>query len=602
MKFLPIKINILLLLIVFLGAIFRFYGVNWDQNFHLHPDERFLTMVATAISFPTAISTYFNPEISPASPYNNNYSFFVYGSFPLYATKLLAQITLNDNYNGITLVGRFLSAIFDLGTIILTYNLGIFLSSQYLKKGSKSFGLIAALLFTTNVFAIQQSHFFTVDSFLTFFVTLTIYCLIKGHLINNPIPFFLLAAVFFGFAVASKIIVLFFLPFFLLFISGSYILRYILNTSWRKSITPLFCTLLIASLSLVFLIISYVTFRVIQPFYFSNGNFFDISLNSQTVNSFQQLMAMDSPLAIFPPAYQWLSKPSLIWPLQQMFLFGLNPFVTLFGFSGILFYCFYFIRSLLYLTKRGGLSIFLGHLNQYYVVYFLSIVSIIFFLYQATRYTMNMRYFYPIYPEIILFSVAFIQVVIKNTRIAKMLLYTMITASFIWSLSFLHIYQIPHSRITASKWIYSHIPSNSIIAVEHWDDALPLHLPYQQNATYMFEELPVFDQENSHKWEIIKRKLMNADYYILSSNRAWGSMPLMPKQFPKTSLYYNMLFAEELGLKKVAEFTSRPTLGGIEINDDFAEESFTVYDHPIVLIYKITDKQTLGKKLDLLMY
>ena len=34
-----------LLAVLAAGGYLRFSGINWDENFHLHPDERFLTMV-----------------------------------------------------------------------------------------------------------------------------------------------------------------------------------------------------------------------------------------------------------------------------------------------------------------------------------------------------------------------------------------------------------------------------------------------------------------------------------------------------------------------------------------------------------------------------
>ena len=33
-----------LILVLLAGAFFRFSGLNWDENYHLHPDERFLTI------------------------------------------------------------------------------------------------------------------------------------------------------------------------------------------------------------------------------------------------------------------------------------------------------------------------------------------------------------------------------------------------------------------------------------------------------------------------------------------------------------------------------------------------------------------------------
>jgi len=42
--------DLCLIAILLIGAYFRFVGIRWDDTFHLHPDERFLTMVETAIT------------------------------------------------------------------------------------------------------------------------------------------------------------------------------------------------------------------------------------------------------------------------------------------------------------------------------------------------------------------------------------------------------------------------------------------------------------------------------------------------------------------------------------------------------------------------
>ena len=114
------KLTALAFLIIFaLGAFPRLVGLNWDQDQHLHPDERFLTMVGMDIKWPKNIKEYLNTRLSPLNPYNQGHSFFVYGTLPLFLNKKLALVLNHDNYDDFNLLGRQLAAFFDLGTLIL---------------------------------------------------------------------------------------------------------------------------------------------------------------------------------------------------------------------------------------------------------------------------------------------------------------------------------------------------------------------------------------------------------------------------------------------------------------------------------------------------
>ena len=109
-----IKHSILLLLIILLAASLRFVNLNWDRNFHLHPDERFLTMVANSMRLPSSFSAYLHPHLSTFNPRRLGYDFYVYGTFPVIFNKLLALAFNTDTYNGYTLQGRNLAALADL--------------------------------------------------------------------------------------------------------------------------------------------------------------------------------------------------------------------------------------------------------------------------------------------------------------------------------------------------------------------------------------------------------------------------------------------------------------------------------------------------------
>jgi len=99
------KLKIVFFLIFILATSFRLYGLNWDSGQHLHPDERFLTMVTTAINLPASFKNYLDPQTSTLSPYNNNYSFFVYGTLPLNLVKAIAVLTKQDDYGQIHILG-----------------------------------------------------------------------------------------------------------------------------------------------------------------------------------------------------------------------------------------------------------------------------------------------------------------------------------------------------------------------------------------------------------------------------------------------------------------------------------------------------------------
>lgn len=198
----------ILVSIFILGAFFRFYGLNWDQNEHLHPDERFLTMAAQGISWPSSLRQFFDTPHSPANPHNVGFPFYVYGTIPLFVVKAASQLAALDTYNGLTLVGRFLSAALDTSVVLLVYLISRHLFRRLLPA------FFSALIYALSVLPVQLAHFFAVDTYLVFFLTLSFYLLLR--LISSKKPFPIAPAIFlglsFGCALASKITAVLFLP------------------------------------------------------------------------------------------------------------------------------------------------------------------------------------------------------------------------------------------------------------------------------------------------------------------------------------------------------------------------------------------------------
>src|ERR1041385_6851419 len=80
-----------LLALLAVGLTIRLYDLNWDDNHHVHPDERFITMVALDTALPAQLGDALDPRHSPLNPYwdtgGQQARRFAYGSFPLYLVR-----------------------------------------------------------------------------------------------------------------------------------------------------------------------------------------------------------------------------------------------------------------------------------------------------------------------------------------------------------------------------------------------------------------------------------------------------------------------------------------------------------------------------------
>ncbi len=240
-----IKLILIWILLISLALFFRQIGLNWDRGHHLHPDERFLTMVGIELNWPENIGQYFDTAYSPLNPYNRGFSFFVYGTLPLFLVKKLAILLNKDNYDQFNLLGRQVVVFFDLGVVIL---LGI-IGRKIIKKN----WWLAPFLYATSVLPIQLAHFFTVDTFLNFFLTATFLFLILFYQKGNKV-FLIFSGALLGIALACKITAVFFLP-----IVGLFFLA-----GWfkKKSSTQFFLN------CLVFITALFLAFRIFQPLRF----------------------------------------------------------------------------------------------------------------------------------------------------------------------------------------------------------------------------------------------------------------------------------------------------------------------------------------------
>lgn len=581
----------LFLTIIALGAFLRFTGLNWDQNQHLHPDERFLTMVAGAIRWPQTLGQYFDTNNSPLNPQNNNFDFFVYGTFPLFLVKFIAELIKKGDYNNLTLVGRYISSITDVGTMILVFFITRRITrfpnihEPSYRNASFVISIMAMFFYAVMTLPIQLSHFFAVDPLLTFFLTLSFLIILYPATVHTV----MLLGVSMGLAISSKITAVFFFP--------VIALAYIFSLYGKKT----HFSMIIMAIP-IFFFCTYVVVRTAQPYLFTASGFLSPRLNPKITANWKQLKSFDNPDSGFPPSLQWVHTKRVVFPFFQMGVWGLGIPISLL----VLFSLLYFFIHIRQTFRQKPLVVML---------FWIAIV----FGYQSMQFAKALRYFYPIYPAIAVL-----------TGLGTYHLYTFLHSKFyrpvlsisayvsvlfllMWPLSFISIFTRPHTRVAASNWIYENIPAEAVIAQEHWDDGLPLCISGFLCHRYTTIQLPLYDPDTQEKWKNVQNILNQADYLFLTSNRLSGSISQNPIRYPQTTQYYKDLFSGNGGFIPVAQFVSRPTIPlpiplcisvpgfsygviakniescqgrGIQIIDDYADETWTVYDHPKVIIFK----------------
>jgi YYY domain-containing protein len=459
--------DVLLIGILFIGAYFRFTGIKWDETYHLHPDERFLTMVETGISPIQNISQYFDTANSPLNPNNRGYTFYVYGTLPLFLVKYVGGWLGQNGYDQINVVGRVLSGLFDLGTIVFVYLIG-----KKLYKNAR-LGLLAALFSAMAVLQIQLSHYFAVDTFATFFTYAALYAAVcvatsetkipEQEASSNELeiqkrpwwithwrefPAYAAFGLLFGMAMACKVSIW---ALALLLPLGALIYFNKLKAEQKPQEL-----LFIARNLLLAGIIAFITFRVFQPYAFMGPGFFGLKLNPNWISNLKELSNVSKGDVDVPYALQWARRP-ITFAWTNLTKWGLGIPLGIVSWIGFLWM---------------GWRSFRGHWQKHLLLIFW--VAFI-FITQSLNPVRAMRYQLPIYPGLALIAAWFIFILWENgiVRIRKLdslfinwqrilsvaLAVITIVGTGLWAFAFTRIYTKPVTRVAASEWIYQHIPA-----------------------------------------------------------------------------------------------------------------------------------------------
>ncbi len=457
-------VSLILLAILLLAAAFRLTNTRWDEGLALHPDERFLTMVETSIAFPepcrafiphlkgkastpgdlrACLSAYLDSTQSPLNPRNQGHSLWVYGTLPILILRTITEAAGIAEFSRVTEAGRVLSALADLATVALLFFLGRRLYGTRV-------GLLASLLLALSVLNIQNAHFFTVDTFVSLTTLLCVWFAARVAEPDRNAVFFLLPlGAAFGAAVACKVNSALFVLIILL-AAGLHVWGRMEKegeeTFWpeaRRTALGLLAAGLIA----------FAVFRFAQPDAFTGPGILDIRPEPRFLDNLRTVRGLISGEIDYPPSHQWTNRTPLWFPWKNMVLWGMGLPLGLAGWAGMVL---------------AGWQLFRKRDLRPAVPW---AWTAFFFLYQGVQFVKTMRYFLPLYPLLCLFA-AYLLVGLwerararetrpgRRTALAGGLLALVVLGTFLWACAFIQIYLRPVTRATASRWIYTNLPTD----------------------------------------------------------------------------------------------------------------------------------------------
>ena len=496
--------TIILILILAAGGYMRTVGMDWDDHEHLHPDERFLTFVVSSIHPNENPGDFFNTEKSTMNPNNVGYEFFVYGTLPLFIVRAAAdQLSVAgwDMY----LVGRYVSATFDILTIFVAYLIGY----QLFKKDW--IAVLGAAFYACSVLPIQLSHYFTVDIQANFFSMTAFYFAVvamrqkrkvnrktdeeyetnggvekplTAELIlwvtgrwKEAIPY-LLFGVFYGLAMASKVSVL---PIAVLIALAALVSYMGLSNEDRKEALPFLIRNVILAA-----IVSVVVFRIGQPYAFNGPGFFGIQPNKEWINDLMSLSGQAKGLVDFPPALQWSRRP-LSFGFTNLVQWGLGLPLGIWAWISFFWMLWKIIR---YSSRR------------YLVLLWLFTAA--YFVWQSLAFNSMMRYFMQIYVPLSLiadwgfselFNLKFQRKWFQSgfRILSPILCIGIVLSTTAWAFAFSNIYTRPATRVEASDWYFQNIsgPINLNVLLEDGGEKQQV-LPYEAGVLINAEQPLVY--------------------------------------------------------------------------------------------------------------
>ncbi len=560
-----LRTRLWLLLIVAAGGALRFYNLGWGAPYyHFHIDEH-LVFGGADMFTRSAREAAMSPK------------FFMYSPGPMYLLLVVRKIyeaatshplTLNVPHDEVVfmVLGRAISATLGTAAIPVVYAVAARIS------GARA-GLLAAALMAFGVMHLRESHFFTVDIPMTLFSVVTLWALMP--VIEHGITWRRDLAVGAAFAAAllCKYTAVFLAP-----VIG---LAYILSGPFSAG--EAVKRALRACVPGVLGVILFLAADPLPIFYYEK---FRTDIRDWVTNP---LTGVWKP--IWAAQFADLTSPHLYW-LTNLLWWGLGPAFEIAGVAGVVW---------LFWKRQRAAAVAGTFAVSYY-------------LFAANTITPFARYAVPLVPALAIAAGVLGSDLLAGPRrkLAIAINVIVVGTTALWAAAYLHVFIAPDARLTASTWVMHHIPQGAKVLIEPSQNMVPfgeylnnpdfnrdyLLRPSEHGGVrddyYHFVALDTYVQlydrrlPEDAKRAYIAERLAQVDYIVMDDTYLQFYQHLPEGPHAAVKKYYDDLFAGRLGFEQIKSFKVYPSLFGVPIDDDSAELTFRLFDHPRVFVFKRT--------------
>ncbi len=553
------------------GAAFRFYDLAWSgPYFQFHKDEQYVLSSADMLrrsSHEAAMSPkYF--MYTPLLPYFINMARAVYESFshPLNLAVPADELTY-------LVMARAISALFGTATILVVYAVATRLAGRLA-------GLLAAFFTAFAVLHLRDSHFAATDIIMVFFCTVALWTALR-LVERGDWSSVVLAGVAFGLAMVSK-----YTGAFVLGVIG---LAYFLAPGRPTTVQPIGAWIRWTLRGIVPIVIGVAIFLVLFPLVWQYPDKFRSDIKEWVTDP---LSGATKPIWI--GQFGDLTVPELYW-FTNLLWWGLGPMLEILGLVGV-------VWLLVRWDRRAAVA---------------ASFPIIYFVAAGRTIAPMIRYSLPLIPALAIAAGVVAAEWMRRPRwrnVAVAVVALTVITTGLYAVAYMNVFRQPDSRLEASRWLVENVPEGTKILVEPSQNTPPVggylkspdfnndymlrggidrrsaererkdyyHLYTLDAYQYLYRDR----YDDAEKRRYIASRLEQADWIVMDDTFTTFYEHLPASENAVVKQYYKDLLSGKLGFTVVKTFKTYPRLFGIDINDDSAEMTFKLFDHPRVWILR----------------